>query len=70
MSPGTLAEREICAVVMRFGFSTGKPETFNGIGRELGANRVRAHAIFRNAIQWLGSAGKRRSAHWPDSSRT
>jgi DNA-directed RNA polymerase sigma subunit (sigma70/sigma32) len=49
----TLTDREFSAVLLRFGFSTGKPESFGVVGRELGVNRVRAQAIFRNAIQSL-----------------
>ncbi|MBK9387950.1 MAG: hypothetical protein IPN34_24295 [Planctomycetes bacterium] len=49
-----LTESELVAVVLRFGFRTGKPETFVAIGRELGVNRVRAQAIFTNALGRLG----------------
>ncbi|MBL8899809.1 MAG: hypothetical protein JNM84_19415 [Planctomycetes bacterium] len=49
-----LTESELVAVVLRFGFRTGKPEPFGAIGRELGVNRVRAQAIFTNALGRLG----------------
>ncbi|MBK8232982.1 MAG: hypothetical protein IPK72_20960 [Candidatus Eisenbacteria bacterium] len=57
----SLTDRELSAVVLRFGFRTGKPESFAAIGRELGENRVRARAIFTNA---LGRLGQRRRARW------
>jgi hypothetical protein len=50
----SLTDQELSAVVLRFGFRTGKPESFASIGRELGANRVRAQAIFTNALGRLG----------------
>jgi hypothetical protein len=50
----SLTERELSAVVLRFGFRTGKPESFAAIGSELGENRVRAQAIFTNALGRLG----------------
>jgi hypothetical protein len=50
----SLTHRELSAVVLRFGFRTGKPESFAAIGRELGENRVRARAIFTNALSRLG----------------
>lgn len=36
----SLTDREISAVVLRFGFKTDKPESFAKIGRGLGENRV------------------------------
>jgi hypothetical protein len=58
----SLTDRELSAVVLRFGFRTGKPESFAVIGRELGANRIRAQAIFRNAIQRLGAQDETRGS--------
>ncbi|MBK9387354.1 MAG: hypothetical protein IPN34_21270 [Planctomycetes bacterium] len=47
-------------MVLRFGFRTGKAESFAAIGRELGANRIRVQAVFRNAIQRLGAQDETR----------
>jgi hypothetical protein len=41
-------------VVLRFGFRTGKPDSFAAVGRDLGENRVQAQAIFTNALGRLG----------------
>ncbi|MBK9387304.1 MAG: hypothetical protein IPN34_21015 [Planctomycetes bacterium] len=57
----TLTDRELSAMVLRFGFRTGKPESFAAIGRELGENRVRAKAIFTNALGRLGRMEKTRA---------
>jgi hypothetical protein len=46
----TLTDLELTALVLRFGFRTGKPESFGMVGGELGVNRVRAQAIFTNAL--------------------
>jgi hypothetical protein len=57
----SLTDRELSAVVLRFGFRTGKPESFAAIGRELGENRVRAQAIFTNALGRLGKMEETRA---------
>ncbi|MBK9387317.1 MAG: hypothetical protein IPN34_21080 [Planctomycetes bacterium] len=56
----SLTNRELSAVVLRFGFRSGRPESFAAIGREFGADRVRAQAIFTNTIQRLGAQDETR----------